>query len=400
MRTYLFEAKTTTGDKVVGSLDAEDMREALELLKQQNYTPLALEKKRGMIDSWLSVFEKVNVRALAIFSRQLAIMVEAGFPLIQAIKTSVAQTSNEKLKETLAMMAIDVESGLSLSMSMAKYPDVFSRFMVNMVRSGEETGKLNQVLKEIAVEVESQQKFQSKIGGVLVYPAFVILMMVAAVIVVMIYVIPQLKGLFDDVGAQLPWTTKLLIAFSDFFVNYWYLILIGVIVIVSAIVIFLRSDYGRDWKDRNVLKLPIFGKLVVSSSMVRFARTFGMLVDGGIPILDAIEITSGVMDNIVFKRAIRDCTTTVEKGIPFSNPIRRNPLFPTVVSQMIGVGEQSGQLGKSMTNLAGYFEEELDNMIKSVFSLFEPLMLIIVGIGVAGLVFAVLLPVFQLSQVM
>jgi type II secretory pathway component PulF len=296
-------------------------------------------------------------------------------------------------------MVMDLEGGLSLSMAASKHPEVFTRFVVNMMRSGEESGKLNEVLKEVAEEIEKQKDYQSKISGVLVYPIFILLAMVAAIVVVMIYVIPQLKALFEDVGADLPWTTKSLIWISDFMVNYWYLLIGGIVLVVFLIGSFLRSDYGVEWKDKYILKVPVIGHLILLQVMMRFSRTFGMLVEGGIPILDAIEITAGVMDNSVYKKAVRSTTQYVEKGIPFSYPLNQNNLFPSVVGQMVAVGEQSGQLGKSMDNLARYFEQETDSMIKGVFSMFEPLMLIIVGIGVAILVFAVLLPVFQVSQV-
>ncbi len=400
MSEYLFEAKTLSGEKVAGMLEADSMKDALEMLKQQNYTPMALEKKRAMWDSITNILNRVSVSDLAVFARQLAIMVEAGFPLIQAIKTSVNQTRNEKLRETLALMAVDLESGLSLSMSTAKHPEIFSRFVVNMIRSGEETGQLNKVLREVAEELEKQKGYQSKINSVLMYPIFVLVMMVAAMIVVMVYVIPQLKSLFEDLGAELPIATKILIWTSDFAVNYWYIVVIITALVIGAIVSFLRSDYGREWKDKYILKVPVVGKLVLMSSMMRFSRTFGMLVEGGIAILDAIEITAGVMENSNFKKAIRGCSVYVEKGIPFSSPLKRNNIFPVVVGQMVAIGEQSGQLAKAMDNLSKYFEEETDTMIKGVFSLFEPLMLVIVGLGVGGLVFAVLLPVFQASQVL
>ncbi len=400
MRTYLFEAKNRSGEKVTGSLMAVSMKEALDSLRQQNYTPLMLEKQRTFSDTLFSWLDRVGVGDMAVFARQLAIMVESGFPLIQALRTSVNQTKNEKLKETLALMAIDLEGGLSLSMAAAKHPDVFSRFIVNMIRSGEESGKLNTVLREVAEEVEKQKAYQSKITSALIYPIFILCAMVVAIIVVMIYVIPQLKSLFDDVGADLPWATKAIIWLSDLFVKYWYVIIGVVAAAIFGLVSFLRSDYGRNWKDKYILKVPVIGNLIVLSSMMRFARTFGMLVDGGIPILDAIEITAGVMDNLIYKRAVLDTLNYVEKGVPFSQPLKRNKLFPIVVGQMIGVGEQSGQLGSSMENLAKYFEEETDSMIKGVFSLFEPVMLLIVGAGVAVLVFAVLLPVFQVSQLM
>ncbi len=398
MRTYLFEAKNRSGEKVTGSLEAPSMKEALESLKQQNYTPVTLEKQRNIMDTLFSWLDRVSVGDMAIFARQLAIMVESGFPLIQALRTSVNQTKNEKLKETLALMAIDLEGGLSLSMAASKHPEVFTRFIVNMIRSGEESGKLNHVLKEVAEEIEKQKAYQSKITSALIYPIFIFVAMIVAMVVVMVYVIPQLKALFDDVGADLPFTTKAIIWTSDVFINYWYIILGLLGVGIFSIVSFLRSDYGREWKDRYILKVPIIGTLISLSSMMRFSRTFGMLVEGGIPILDAIEITAGVMDNIVFKKAIRETMGYIEKGIPFSTPIKKNPIFPDVVGQMVGVGEQSGQLGKSMENLAKYFEEETDSMLKGVFSLFEPIMLLIVGVGVAVLVFAVLLPVFQVSQ--
>jgi len=399
MKTYLFEAKTKAGEKISGSIDAADMKEATDLLKDKGYTPVWLEKKRGIGDYLFSWLDRVSTGDMAIFTRQLAIMVESGFPLIQALKTSVSQTRNDKLKETLALIVMDLESGLSLSMAASKHPEVFSRFIVNMMRSGEESGKLNEVLKEVAEEIEKQKDYQSKITGVLVYPIFILLAMVAAIIVVMIYVIPQLKSLFEDVGAELPWTTKTLIWTSDFMINYWYILLIGVILIVFLIGSFLRSDYGIEWKDKYILKIPVIGRLILLQVMMRFSRTFGMLVEGGIPILDAIEITAGVMENSVYKKAVRGTTQYVEKGIPFSYPLNQSDLFPSVVGQMVAVGEQSGQLGKSMDNLARYFEQETDSMIKGVFSMFEPLMLIIVGIGVAILVFAVLLPVFQVSQI-
>jgi len=398
MKTYLFEAKTKTGEKIAGSIDAVDMKEATDMLKEKGYTPVFLEKKRGITDYLFSWLDRVGTGDMAIFTRQLAIMVESGFPLIQALKTSVNQTRNDKLKETLALMVMDLEGGLSLSMAASKHPDVFSRFIVNMMRSGEESGKLNQVLKEVAEEIEKQKDYQSKVTGVLVYPIFIMLAMVAAIIVVMIYVIPQLKSLFEDVGADLPWTTTALIWTSDFMINYWYILIGGIILMVFLIASFFRSDYGIEWKDKYILKIPVIGRLILLQVMMRFSRTFGMLVEGGIPILDAIEITAGVMDNSVFKKAVRDTTQYVEKGIPFSYPLNQNKLFPSVVGQMVAVGEQSGQLGKSMDNLSHYFEQETDSMIKGVFSMFEPLMLIIVGIGVAILVFAVLLPVFQVSQ--
>ncbi len=344
----------------------------------------------------LKFLQKVTVKEKAFMARQLATMLASGLTLEKALQVISNQTKNPLLKQTIEGVKADLEAGSTFSSAISKYPKVFDKVFVNIVISGEAVGRLAEVLDRLAGQIEAQSDFISKIKGALLYPAFILIAMIIIAIIMMIKVVPELQSVFAETGAQLPWTTQALISLSDSMINFWWVYLLVLILIVLGVRYFLKTDMGQYWLSKIEIGIP--GGLGKDIYMARFTRTLGMLVGSGTPILEALNITADAMNNKIYAEKLKSAASQVERGVPLSVPIENSGVFPLIVPQMIAVGEQTGKLDESLEQLAKYYEEESSDQIKNLSSLFEPVLIVIIGLGVAFLVFSILLPIYQVAQ--
>lgn len=394
---YLYRAKNTSGDMVTGSLVASDEVEAEAILQKNSMIMVDIEPAHSIRIN--SFFNRFPLREKMIFTRQLSTMVSAGIAAPKAIAVIATQTQNEFAKSVYYHLIDDLEQGLQLSVAMSKYPNHFSQVMISVIRSGEQTGQLDEVLNQLAKQLERDNMLSSKVRNAMIYPAIVILAMLGIGIFMMIFVIPKFKAIFASAKVDLPWSTQALIGFSDSVVSYWYFYFIVLVFLVLAVRAFLISDYGRYFFDELKLKIPVFSKVVEGVYMARFSQTLAMMNKSGVPILESIKIISTVMDNQVYNEGLRMATAQVERGLPLSSQLSKNPNFPVLVSQMIGVGEQTGQLEGVMDKLGKFYEEETDEKIKGLASLIEPVVMILLGIGVAFIVISVITPIYKIAQI-
>ncbi len=401
MPTYEYKARDEKGRERTGIVDAVSEEVAADLLKDYKLTVISLKlKKEGIkLEKIFSIFGGVSAKEKVVFSRQLATMINSGLPIVQALRILQEQVEKRQFKEVIFDLANQVEGGSTFSAALAKYPKVFSKVYINLIKSGEVSGKLDEVLLRLAEQLEKDYDLKSKIKGAMYYPAFIIIALVLVAIVMIIFVIPQLESLFREAGTELPFLTRILLAVSSFIKNYWWLVLVVIIGSIFGLKAVIDTKEGRKFWDETKIRLPVFGSLSKKMYMARFTRTLATLIAGGLPILDALNITSEVIGNVVYQEGIEEAASQVESGVPMAAPLRRNKNFPIMVSQMISVGEQTGKVDEILNKLADFFDSEVANMVKALSSLIEPILIIIMGIGVAILVLAIIMPIYNLAQV-
>lgn len=397
IQRYRYRARTTEGKVVSGVVEAANLEAAKKALQQSKLTPLSLEVPRTLVE-FLPFFGRIRLGQRSVFARQLSTMLEAGLTLTQSLRLLIRQQPANRYRAVLESLLVDLQEGFSFSSSLAKFPDVFDTVFVSVIRAGEATGKLEIVLKQLAENLENDVRVRNKIVGAMVYPAFVVLAMIGASIVVLVTVIPRLRSIFLEAGANLPWTTQLLIAMSDFVTQQWYIAVTGLIALVGGVIVYRRSEGGQRFLSQFVLKIPIFGTIVRESSMSRFARLLSMLLSAGVPLLEGLKLIQSTYSNRVYQRAFQLLSSEVERGVPMSAPIQDNPVFPLVVGQMVAVGEQTGKLDEVMEKLAKYYDDVVQVRVNTINSLIEPVMIIILGVGVLFLTYAVLFPIYSISQ--
>jgi type IV pilus assembly protein PilC len=280
-----------------------------------------------------------------------------------------------------------------------EYPSIFDKVFVAVVQSGEATGKLPETLDHLASELEEQESFSSKFKGALAYPIFILLALVAAVSILMIYVVPQLESIFENSQMTLPLSTKVLLSTSRFIGSWWWLLLLIVVGIVFGIYYLIKvSDSAKYTYDKWKLRIPIFGPIIEQAEMVRFSNMMSLLLGTGIPILQAIKLTSRALDNSVYRRALSRASKDVERGVPLSTPLEKSGVFPIIVPQMIKVGEEAGQVSGILSKLSKYYKEEVDTKVKMINSLLEPVIIVILGLAVGFVVFSIIIPIYQISM--
>lgn len=345
----------------------------------------------------LPFINTITTKDRAFLSRQLATMLSSGIPVTEALKVLISETRNPVILESLQTIQHDIESGLSFSSAIQRQPILFNEVYVAVARSGEASGRLEDVLSQMADNIEQESSLISKVRGAMIYPAFIFLAMISVAVLMMVRVIPQLKHIFTESGVQLPLSTRFLIGLSDFMVHQWWVVVLIVVAIVAAIRVYLPTQGGRQIIDYIEAHIP--GQFSENLYMARFTRTMSMLIKAGIPIIEAIDITSQVMNNGIYQLILTQARAQVERGIPLSTPLAQTPYFPVIVSQMIRVGEQTGRLDEVLLKLALYYEDEVDSRIKTIATLIEPLIIVILGIAVAFLVIAILMPIYNIAQI-
>lgn len=394
---FIYTAKDVQGDDHSGSIQSSDVHSAAGVLRKKGLIVISINTKEPAGNKFLNQFlNRVSFTDLVVMTRQLATMVSSGLVLSDAIDILQEQAGNKTLKKALEEISQDIKGGLTFAQALGKHPDIFPHLFVNLVKSGEASGKLDSVLSQMADGLEKDREFRARIKGAMIYPIVVVGMMFVVVIIMMLFVIPKLVTLYSQSTIELPLPTKILITTSDLFVSFWWL---GILLLIAAIVGINRwnkTPEGNLFLGRLVLKTPLVGRIVTNVSLTNFSRTFGLLTSAGIPLLESIGIVSDVIDNTVFKKSLKDAYAGVEKGLTLSS-LLSSDVFPKIVGQMLKVGEETGKVDEIFFKLADYFESESDHMVKNLTVAIEPIVLIVLGIGVGFLVLSIILPIYKLT---
>lgn len=352
------------------------------------------------LNEFLTDHSKIKIRDKATAFRLLGVMLNAGLPLVKSLNTLGVQSEHTpRLAKILFAMGSSIEGGCSLSEAMNEYPDIFNEAQVGIVKSGEASGQLNKTLHSLAEELEKTASITSKIKGALIYPVVILTLLVAVIFLMMILVIPQITKLFTQTGAALPLPTQILIAISDFSVNYWPLVIAGAVGFIALIITAKKTRSGKYFWDLMMLHLPIFGKVIQKGVLAKFARGFGNLLSSGVPIIRSIEIVAYSVGNEVYKKRLLLTAEDMKRGIPMAENLADSSLFPKMLVNMIEVGEKTAQLENVTIKIAQFYDEEIDTVVKSLAKIMEPLILVVIGITVGGLVAAIMLPIIQLTNV-
>jgi len=397
MPQYTYRSKDIQGIDHRGDIESPDEHTAAAILRKKGLIVISIKSKEPPGSKFLSkFFDRISSTDLVIITRQLATMVSSGLVLSDALDILEDQQNNKTLKKVLEEVSQDIKGGLTLAQSLGKHPDVFPPLYINLIKSGEASGKLDQVLIQMADGLEKDREFQARVKGAMVYPMVVISMMIVVMIIMMVFVIPKLITLYSQSTIDLPLPTKILIFTSNLFVNYWWLMLILLIGIIFGIRRWNKTKEGNLFFGKLLLRIPLVGSIITNVTLTNFSRTFGLLTSAGIPLLDSIGIVSELTDNPVFRNALKESYSGVEKGLPLSS-LLNSEIFPKIVGHMVKVGEETGKVDEVFFKLADYFESESDHLVKNLTVAIEPIVLIILGIGVAFLVISIILPIYKLT---
>ena len=395
---FAWEGTDRKGNRVKGESRAGTIALARADLRRQGITPLKLRKKSSSIFS--NRKKKITSKDIAIFSRQLATMMSAGVPMVQAFDIVGRGHNNPAMQEMVLSIKADVEGGTSLTTALRKHPPYFDDLFCNLVEAGEQAGVLETLLDKIATYKEKTESLKSKIKKALFYPTAVIVVAILITSIIMIFVIPQFKDLFSSFGADLPGFTLLVIKISDFVAGWWWAIL-GVTIagVVTAANIWKRSPKFRETLDRLLLKVPVIGAIMHKAALARFCRTTATMFTAGVPLVEALQSVSGATGSAVYGQAVLKMRDDVATGQSLTLAMRQQGLFPHMVIQMVTIGEESGALDDMLSKVADFYEEEVDNAVDALSSLLEPLIMVVLGTVIGGLVIALYLPIFQLGSV-
>jgi type IV pilus assembly protein PilC len=396
MPTFVYRGKHLVSNAIVsGERFAHSKQALMTMLRNEQVNPLSI-KEKGKEITLPTLKKKVSDKDIAMFTRQFAVMIDSGLPLVQCIRILGTQQEKASFQQILFQIQRDVESGMSLSDSMAKHPKVFDSLYVNMVQAGETGGILDTILKRLSAYMEKIVKLKSSIKSALIYPAVVISVALIAVFLLLWLVIPTFASLFEGLGAELPLLTRVVIDASHFIARFAILIIILIGIILYAIKKWYDTPAGRKFIDQLLLKIPIIGVLLQKIAIARFTKTLSTLITSGIPILEGLDITSRAAGNVVYEETIKKIQKEVEAGKNLTTPMEESGKFPTMVIQMVNVGEQTGELDSMMDRVATFYEDEVDRSVANLMSLMEPLLLVFLGVTIGTIVVSMYLPMFTL----
>ncbi|MEX0916558.1 MAG: type II secretion system F family protein, partial [Candidatus Spechtbacterales bacterium] len=385
------------GGQQKGRVEARDPDAAADILQSHDLVILSLrpESATPIFSRELKLFRRVNTKDLAAFSRQLSVLFQSDVPLVESLNTLALQTTSEYLKDALRDVASSVDSGTSFSDSLARYEDIFSNFYVQMVKAGEVSGKLDEVLTYLADHTERTYYTNSKIKGAMAYPAFVLVAFTFIGAGMLIFVVPQLTSMLTQSGAELPLITRIIIGLSTFLQTFWYAILALIGGGGFGLWQFLKTPDGVAFWDKLQLDIPVFGRIFSNVYIYRFTESLAMLIRGGVPITDALSISGNIVGNTVYKKMIHEARDRVVQGEEIAPVLNNYPEMPKLVTQMISVGEQTGKLEGILDNVSKFYEQEVATSVDSITSLIEPILIVMLGLGVMALVLGILLPIYN-----
>lgn len=398
MPTYVWKGKNRFGDNVGGERVAGSMEEVARILQKDQITVSSVTPARKGLKIPFLTKEKVRLKELAIFSRQLSVLIDAELPLIQSLSILEEQQKNKYFKGVISTIKADVEAGSTLNQSLRKHPKVFDDLYCNLVASGEQSGSLDVMLRRLAEYIEKSVKLRAQVKQAMIYPSAILIFAIVVSIFLLWKVIPVFGSIFVELGAELPLLTAVVIKMSDFVeknIILVFLVLIGLFLLYR----YYRSTVSGRWTtDRLYLKLPIVGNLLFKVALARLTRTMATLISGGVPMLEALKVSSTTANNVVIEKQVMDARTRVSEGKSLQEAFKESGNFPLMMTQMINVGEATGTLDEMLTKLANFFDDEVETAVAALMSALEPIMLILVGGLVGGLVISMYLPIFSLMQ--
>ena len=399
---FNYQARTNTGEVQTGVVEASSREAALDVLQQYQLFVTALEESGAgpFYAKQIKLFNRVSAKDLVAFSRQLSMMFKSKISLAQSLRTLAEQTKNKEFQEKILMISDEIEGGAPFSQALSRFPKIFSSFFVSMVRSGEASGTLSESLNYLADHTEREYHLYSKLKGAMIYPAMILLVSIAVLLMMMFFVIPNLSKVLMESGQELPRLTRMVIGLSDFLRNRGWILLVLFAASFFSIFRYLGTSAGKNLKDRLILRIPFVRSFLKMIYVSRFAENLSTLISGGLPIIQSLEITGDVVGNLVYRERVMEIKEEVRQGRKMSGVLAKYPAeFPPLLTQMVVIGEKTGTLDQSLLSVVDFYRKEVEMAMESLLSLLEPLLIIFLGITVAGLMSSVLMPLYKLTSV-
>lgn len=400
MPIYLWNAKNRSGEKKSGELEASTPEAVALHLKNMGLVPDKVkEKPKDLGEIFPFLAPKVTIKDLVVFTRQFAVMVDAGLPLVQCLQILGDQQENPTFKSTLRAVRADVESGLTFAESLAKHPKVFDDLFVNLVAAGEVGGILDTILNRLAIQLEKQEKLRKQLKGAMVYPATVSVIALACIVLLLVKVIPVFEQMFTDFGGTLPGPTQMVISLSNWLQAYIGYMLIGTFAVVTAFSqARSRSLAFRFKTDQLALNLPVFGNIIKKVAVARFTRTLGTMISSGVPILDGLDIVAKTAGNMVIEEELQMTRASISEGKTIAEPLQGSKIFPGMMVQMVSVGEETGSMEAMLTKIADFYDDEVDTAVSGLTAMLEPIMMVFMGGSIGTILIAMYLPIFTIAD--
>jgi len=404
MPIYAYRAKEANGNVTTGEVEAAKEQEAVARVKALKMTVIEIAEKKPSI--FIKIKEMipglgkpdVTSKDLVLFSRQLSTLVSAGVPIVQSLSILADQAENPTFKAVLQAVRTDIEAGLSISDSLKKHPEAFPDIYTAMIRAGEVGGILDTILERLSAFLESSEALKAKVKAAMMYPAIVMTICFAVTIFLLVFVIPTFKSIFSSFGQELPTPTLVILGISDFLISKWYLIPTLPTAAFYAFKRYYATPAGHRAVDGKMLKAPIFGIILKKVAVAKFTRTLGTLIKSGVPIMQGLETVAATAGNVVIEEAVLAARESIREGGRLADPLKKSGIFPNMVTQMIGVGEETGALDQMLSKIADFYDQEVDAAVKGLTSMIEPLVIVFLGTVIGGIVIAMFMPMFQMSQ--
>lgn len=399
MGLFEYKARSERSEYTKGVVEAPSLHVAEELLIDRGLTIIKLhEKKQTLFQSSFGLFNRVPKREILVFSRQLSVMISADIPLVRSLKILMRQTNNLALKIILSKVSDDVDGGSKLSQALARYPQVFDNFFVQMIRAAENTGRLDETLTYLANQKEKDYELARSVRSSMIYPAFILVGLGAVGIVMMVFVVPRLVEILEETGAELPIATRALIFMSDALQNYWWMIIILCVFCGIILRLYHKTPKGREQIDMLKIRVPIFGRIFEKIYVTRFSRSLSTLITSGVPISKALEIVADVVGNEIYRKLIVATIKVVEDGKPVATVFAESKVIPQMLVQILHVGEESGKLDQVLAKLGDFYSKEVDASVSNLVTIIEPLVIVVLGAAVGFLIVSILLPLYTLTS--
>ncbi len=402
MKKFKYSARDAKGKPVTGEVEAKDPQAVADILHDRGLLVVSVKEATGIN---LERLNEINIGGVpmkekVVFMRQMATMVGAGLPLSRSLEIMTQQTENPLFRRVLKNVLDSVQSGKTLADSFRQEEEVFDNITINLIEAGEESGNLEIVLERLATELEEKDALGSKIKSAMIYPAIILVIIVAVLVLMMFVLVPAMADIYDDFDAELPFITRFLMSMSDFFINYWWALVVGGLVLFIGGKFYLDSPGGKRTFDKLVLKIPVIGDIVAKMQISQFTRILSLLLGSGLSIIKAIELTADSLSNTMFRETLMEAKDEVEKGGPLAIPIARSEYYPLLVSSMVAVGEETGEMDTVLAKVAEYYKSEVDTATGNLSTILEPVFLVVMGVAIGFIALGVYMPMFQLSEVM
>lgn len=398
MATFAYKVRDRSGKIFTGSMEGENRISVVSRLREMDYfiTSVSEKKKNILFSKQITIFQSIKIRDLTIFYRQFATMVNAGLTLVNSLDILTEQVENKALANNIKVVKSDVEAGSTLADAMAKFPRVFSELYISMVRAGEIGGVLDDILLKIADLLEKDYALRQKIKTAMSYPSFVAGAAILMTIFMLTFILPQFVGVFASFGGELPALTQFFVTLTYLFNKYWYIFFMVFAALVAAFLAYIKTPNGKLNFDKFKLNAPIFGEINRKGAIARFTRILGTLIKSGVPILEALSVSSNAIGNLVISSAVLGAKTKIKEGQSISGPLADSGVFPPMVTQMIMVGEESGELEEMLINVAKFYDQEVDRTVDNLTAIIEPLMMVFIGLTIGTMIIAMYLPIFNM----